>query len=80
MPWKQVSPMDERIKFVARYLADECTMTELCEDFEISRKTGYKWLERYEAGGCARTTGAQPRPAHARQCDSIRHQRTDHRG
>ncbi len=33
MPWKEVNPMDERIKFVARYLGDECTMTELCTGF-----------------------------------------------
>ena len=51
MPWKRTSPMNERIKFIARNLADEATMTELCAAFGISRKTGYKWLERYEAEG-----------------------------
>src|SRR6185369_5623945 len=51
MPWKEVNSMDERIKFVARYLGDECTMTELCRAFGISRKSGYKWIERYQAGG-----------------------------
>jgi hypothetical protein len=51
MPWKDTSPMNERSKFIARNLADQATMTELCAAFGISRKTGYKWLERYEAEG-----------------------------
>jgi transposase InsO family protein len=45
--------MNERIKFIARYLAREVSMTELCEEFGISRKTGYKWVERYDAGGAS---------------------------
>ena len=43
--------MDERTRFVAEYLTELWTMTELCEQFGISRKTGYKWVGRYEAGG-----------------------------
>lgn len=27
------------------------TMTELCERYGISRKTGYKWLDRFDEGG-----------------------------
>jgi transposase InsO family protein len=53
MPWKEVNTMDERIKFVARHLGDECTVTELCRAFGISRKTGYKWIERYQVGGAS---------------------------
>jgi hypothetical protein len=30
MPWKQASPMDERIEMIAPCLAEDCTMTELC--------------------------------------------------
>ena len=36
--------MDERVKFIARLLDGE-TMSGLCEEFSISRKTGYKILE-----------------------------------
>ena len=43
--------MNERVKFIARYLENEEPFAALCEDAEISRKTGYKWVERYEAGG-----------------------------
>jgi transposase-like protein len=41
MPWKECSVMDERLQFVARRLAGE-PMAELCREFGISRKTGYK--------------------------------------
>lgn len=51
MPWKESSPMDERIKFVATYLEGSYSFSSLCAAFEISRKTGYKWLMRYAETG-----------------------------
>lgn len=53
MVWRETGIMDERLLFVCECLADERTMTELCEDFAISRKTGYKWLCRYRDHGPA---------------------------
>jgi transposase InsO family protein len=41
--------MDQRVALVADWLRDEWTMTELAERYGISRKTAYKWVERYEA-------------------------------
>jgi transposase InsO family protein len=41
--------MDQRVAFIADWLRDEWTMTELAERYAISRKTGYKWAARYEA-------------------------------
>ncbi|MEZ5357820.1 MAG: leucine zipper domain-containing protein [Candidatus Zixiibacteriota bacterium] len=43
--------MDERIKFIGMYLEEVYTMTTLCLHFGISRKTGYKWLNRYRSEG-----------------------------
>jgi transposase InsO family protein len=43
--------MDERMHFIVEHGSNEWTMTELCERYEISRKTGYKWLERYRLEG-----------------------------
>jgi transposase InsO family protein len=43
--------MDERMRFIVEYGTDDWTMSELCERYEISRKTGYKWLERYRLEG-----------------------------
>jgi len=45
--------MNQRIKFIARYLTNEFTFTALCDEFEVSRKTGYKWVRRYDAGGAS---------------------------
>ena len=43
--------MNERVKFVAAMLEAEESFGELRERFGISRKQGYKWRERYQAGG-----------------------------
>lgn len=50
MPWKECKPMDERLKFVARYLDGE-KMSALCREFGISRPTGYKIIDRYKELG-----------------------------
>jgi transposase InsO family protein len=51
MPWKTSGPMEERARFVFEYERDERTMTELCEEFGISRECGYRWLRRYRQCG-----------------------------
>jgi len=51
MPWNLTDPMTERERFVDTYLRRVYSMTELCSRFGISRKTGYKWLERFRSGG-----------------------------
>lgn len=53
MVWRETGIMDERLRFVLGCLENDETMTELCERFGISRKTGYKWLGRYRALGPA---------------------------
>jgi len=51
VPWRKTEPMEERMKFMAMYLAEEWSVAELCREFGISRKTGYKWIDRYDAEG-----------------------------
>ncbi|HEY3936184.1 MAG TPA: helix-turn-helix domain-containing protein, partial [Bryobacteraceae bacterium] len=51
MPWKESRIVDERVKFVAEVLKGERKIKELCQQYGISRKTGYKWIERYEEAG-----------------------------
>lgn len=41
--------MDQRVAFIADWLRDEWTMTELATRYGISRKTAYKWTDRYDA-------------------------------
>jgi transposase InsO family protein len=51
MPWKEIGPMDERARFIVECLRGELTMSELCQKYEVSRKTGYKWWARFAAEG-----------------------------
>lgn len=53
MPWARTDWMAERVKFIAAYLRHEARFSDLCLDFGISRKTGYKWVRRYEADGAS---------------------------
>lgn len=43
--------MNERVKFIARYLEKDESFSALCARAGVSRKTGYKWVERYNAAG-----------------------------
>lgn len=53
MPWKETHVEQERRRFIAACLdrKSDWTMSELCEMFGVSRKTGYKWLERHAEFG-----------------------------
>lgn len=61
MPWKESSVMEERLRFVARLLDGEA-MTDLCREFGISRKTGYKVFDRYKEHGLEALTDRSRRP------------------
>ena len=43
--------MEEKLRFIFEYERDELSMVELCEQFGISRETGYVWLRRYRQRG-----------------------------
>lgn len=51
MTWERVTKMDQRVRFVSEYLEGYFGVTELCRQFNISCKTGYKWLSRYKEYG-----------------------------
>ncbi len=51
MPWKEELPMEQRLRFIGDYLNGYFSFAELCERFGISRKTGYKWINRYHESG-----------------------------
>jgi putative transposase len=61
MPWQECSKVDERLRFVARLLEGE-KMAELCREFDISRKTGYKIFTRYQDCGLEGLTDRSRRP------------------
>lgn len=55
MPWNEITPMEQKIRFVRAYEArvstKETSMARLCAEFGISRKTGYKLLIRRDENG-----------------------------
>src|SRR5690606_543472 len=61
MPWRECSVMEERLRFVARLLDGE-GMSEVCRQFGISRKTGYKIWDRYRQEGLEALTDRSRRP------------------
>jgi putative transposase len=64
MPWRETSPMEQRLEFVREYESGLFTMTELAAQYGISRKTGYKWLAQYEAAGILGLQDRSRRPHH----------------
>lgn len=65
MPWRETRPMDQKTQFIADYLRQTLDMTELCRLYGISRKTGYKWIERYIERGPAGLEDGSRRPANS---------------
>jgi len=48
MAWGEVKVMNQRLAFIEECQAKELKFAEICRRYEISRKTGYKWLNRYQ--------------------------------
>jgi transposase len=51
MPWLETSPVEQRERFIRDHRAGLYMMTELCARYDVSPKTGYKWLERFDEAG-----------------------------
>ena len=51
MPWKELHVMDQKLEFVIKSFSPGVNFTELCREYGISTKTGYKWKERFLAEG-----------------------------
>ncbi len=65
MPWKASTAMSQRTEFVERALHSGVKMRALCQEFGISRRTGYKWLARYRSQGAP---GLLERPRRPKRC------------
>lgn len=62
MPWSQTTPMHQRTLFIADHLRGSRLVTELCTEYGISRKTAYKWIDRYIRRGPAGLDDHSRRP------------------
>lgn len=62
MPWQEVSTMSLRKEFVLLAQQEGCNISLLCRCFNISRKTGYKLLNRFQEMGSEGLTDLSRRP------------------
>ena len=51
MPWKKAGLVEQRARFATEAIRARQSMTDLCQQFGISRQAGYKWLQRFRAQG-----------------------------
>src|SRR5687768_1256566 len=72
MPWKETDAMKERSEFVLRAMETD-NFRELCREYGISPKTGYKWKERFLAEGLAGMAERSRRPEQSPTglCESV---------
>ena len=62
MPWQETSLMNQRVQFIADYQRGLLPVVELAGRFGISRKTAYKWIDRYDDAGPAALVDRSRRP------------------
>jgi putative transposase len=62
MPWKELSVVSVREEFILKALEPKASLAAICREYGISRKTGYKWLERYKKGGVVALRDLSRRP------------------
>jgi transposase InsO family protein len=63
MPWQESRVVDQRNEFALRAVRSAEKFGELCREYGISRKTGYKWKERFLAEGLSGLSDQSRRPA-----------------
>jgi putative transposase len=79
MPWKECDVVSLRLQFALRSLNETTPFIELCREFGISPKTGYKWKERFLESGSSGLYDQSRRPLTSPEalsedvvCDMIR--------
>lgn len=65
MPWQECSTMSLRREFLSLAQQPGSNFSQLCQRFGISRKTGYKWLQRYQQTGVFGLADRSRRPQHS---------------
>ena len=62
MPWKGVTVREQRSNFLRDYQLRYYSVTDLAERYSVSRKTAYKWIERFQRHGQAGLEDQSRRP------------------
>jgi putative transposase len=64
MGWMETCALDERMRFVIAVEQREEPFAAVCRRYGVSRKTGYKWLSRFEDAGVAGLLDRSRAPLH----------------
>jgi len=65
MAWRTVNVKQQRIEFVVAVSRKQSSLSRLCQEFEISRPTGYRWWRRYQQKGVEGIEERSRRPQHS---------------
>ena len=77
MPWQEICTVQQRENLVMAVLEKRASVAEMCRRTGVSRKTAYKWIERFQAGGRggltdqSRARRTQPERMSDAVCDEI---------
>jgi transposase InsO family protein len=73
MAWRNVEVQEQRVRFVIAAARGEKPLSSLCAEFDISRPTGYLWLERYRSAGVSGIAerSRRPRSSPARTAEQV---------
>ena len=63
MPWKESDAVTLREEFVLKALGKSAPFGALCDEYGVSRKTGYKWMERFREAGLPGLRNESRRPS-----------------
>src|SRR5262249_43180512 len=83
MGWMETCAVGERMRFVIAVDAQEEPFAAICRRFGVSRRIGYKWIERYRAAGLEGLVDRSRAPRHhpnqvaneiAERCLAVRHE------
>ena len=64
MPWREYSVMSQRRELVM-FASDNANISHLSRNYNISRKTAYKWIKRYIQDGEKGLSDRSRRPHHS---------------
>ncbi|MGV7975410.1 MAG: IS481 family transposase [Anaerolineaceae bacterium] len=71
MPWIERQVKMLREEFIRRSMEEDRNISALCEEYGISRKTGYKWIKRYLEDGCLEDRNTRPLRVSSKTADWV---------
>lgn len=70
MPWRETHVSEQRVLLIAEHLRGERSVQDIAKHFGVSRKTAYKWIERFKSGGLLQELSRRPLSSPSRTATS----------